>query len=74
MKMNNDNTMVMMTRKTNKGERIYPGSSTKPVAVAEENLEEGDIGVIDSSKMYPIMYKDSMLLLPGLKKNLTREI
>ena len=64
------NKTVMMTRSVSKGERIYPGDNSSPVAVAEENIASGDVGVIDDSIIYPVLHNNKLLMLPGLKKKL----
>lgn len=70
--MNSKNTpnILMMTRYIKKGDRIYPSPKDKPVAVAEEDFSPNDIGEIDYSVTYPVCIKKSLILLPGLKKNL----
>jgi hypothetical protein len=63
--------LLMMTKMVQKGERIYPNQSSTPVAVARENFLIDEIGEFDYSVTYPVCHKDNILLLPGLKKNIT---
>lgn len=60
----------MMTKYVKKGDRIFNIPYNKPIAVAEEDFIPNEIGELDYSVTYPICDKKSVLLLPGLKKNL----
>ena len=64
---------LMMTKKVNKGEKIFPDLKKVPVAIAEENFNSGDIGEIDNTVSYPVDYQGKMYILPGLKKIKKRE-
>ena len=62
--------LLMMTIIVKKGERVYPNKTNTPVAVAEEDFDIDDIGEIDYTLTYPVFHRESILMLPGLKKNL----
>ena len=59
---------IRITKVVHKGDRIIPNKRCVPIAVAEDNFFVDEIGIIDYNIMYPVDFKNNILLLPGLKK------
>lgn len=65
--MNNSETLLI-TKYIKKGAKIFPNNGKLPIAIAEQNFDVNDIGIIDNNLSYPVFYNNDFLILPGLKK------
>ena len=60
---------LLIQKYIKKGDRIIPFDKKGfPIAVAMEDFDAGDLGVIDRNVTYPIKYNYKLVMLPGLKK------
>ena len=60
---------LLIQKYVKKGEHIIPlNNRNRPIAIAMENFDEGDCGIIDLNITYPISFNSQLIILPGLKK------
>ena len=67
--MNKYTDKMLIQKNIKKGERVIPLNNRGiPVAVAMEDFDCNDIGMLNLDITYPINHNREILLLPGLKK------
>ena len=65
---------LLIQKKVSAGQRILPRNNLGvPSAVAMNDFSKGDIGILNYDTIYPVVFKERLLLLPGLELHCRKE-